>query len=309
MKKILALFCVFMLCSAFQCDDEPLEGEFLTEDEAACQEASFNAIQAALAFFEVSDENFTSICNSYKEVLEEQISACGDENGSLQAIIDDLGDCTLEPDVQACQNAIATMNDAEMAFNNSTDQNYTETCNALKEAIQSVIEACGTTTELEAQLEGLGNCILTTNPESIEGTWLLTAWIGEEPIDLDNDGNESTNFLDEMDCYNNETLVFNNDGTGASISTSFADIEIFIEVGTTNSVDFNVSCIEEDETVNFTWVQSDNIISITDTFGTNDWELDGNTLSILIPDGFSVINADDASINTIQDLTFVYTKQ
>lgn len=244
MKKILALFCVFILCSAFQCDDEPLEGEFLTENEAACQEASLNAIQAALAFFEVSDENFTSICNSYKEVLEEQISACGDENGSLQAIIDDLGDC-----------------------------------------------------------------ILTTNPESIEGTWLLTAWIGEEAIDLNNDGNESTNFLDEMDCYNNETLVFNNEGTGASISTSFADIEIFIEAGTMDSVDFNITCIEEDETVDFTWVQSDNTVSITDTFGTNDWELDGNTLSILIPEGFSVINADDASINTIQDLTFVYTKQ
>lgn len=31
MKKIVTLLCVFLICSAFQCDDEPLEGEFVVD--------------------------------------------------------------------------------------------------------------------------------------------------------------------------------------------------------------------------------------------------------------------------------------
>ncbi|MFD1063774.1 hypothetical protein ACFQ1Q_11005 [Winogradskyella litorisediminis] len=311
MKKILSLLCVFLLCSAFQCDDEPLEGEFVTDTEAACQIASLNTAEAALAFLAADDENYTEICTNYRATLEAQIIACGDADGSLQAIIEELGDCVNNdnPNDAACQTAIAAKNEAEAQFNASTDANYTETCNALKLAIQAVIDECGTTAELQSQLDGLGNCILTTNPETIEGTWLLTAWNGTEPIDLNNDGEESINFLDEMDCYNNETFVFNNDGTGNSISTSYADIEIFLDPNNSEEFDFTVDCILEDETTPFTWTQSGNIVTTTDAFGTFDWTLVGNTLSTTIPEGFTVINTDDATVNTIQDLTFVYTKQ
>lgn len=43
------------------------------------------------------NENNTDedLCNAYKEALENQIAECGDDNGSLQAILDDLGDCSL----------------------------------------------------------------------------------------------------------------------------------------------------------------------------------------------------------------------
>lgn len=311
MKKILGLLCIFMLASVYQCDDEPLEGEFITEDEAACELATLQTAELALEFLGADNDTFTAICTAYKEAIEAQILVCGDQNGSLQAIIDQLGDCSDSniPNADSCVQAIANKNEAEEAFNNSTAQNYTETCNALKEAIETVISECGTTTELQNQLDGLGNCILSTNAQGLEGTWLLTAWIGTEAIDLNNDGTESTNFLEEMDCYNNERLVFENDNTGESISTSFAEIEIFLEVGSTNSVDYNVECIQEDETVDFTWSQTGDTVSITDVFGTNDWTLEGDTLSIVIPEGFSVINEEDASVNTIQDLTFVYTKQ
>ncbi|TCK69080.1 hypothetical protein DFQ05_0592 [Winogradskyella wandonensis] len=244
MKKVLALFCVFVLCSAFQCDDEPLEGEFVTEDQAACVLATENTIEAALAFLGATEDNYTDICNTYKTVIEAQIAACGDDNGELQALIDELGDCTQEQ-----------------------------------------------------------------NENDILGTWLLTAWIGEEPVDLNNDGTGSTNFLEEMDCYNNETLVFNDDGTGASISTSYADIEIFLDPDNSEEFDFTVDCILENETTQFTWTQDGNIITTTDVFGTFDWTLEGNTLSTTIPEGFTVINTEDATVNTIQDLTFVYTKQ
>lgn len=171
MKKILALLCVFLLCSAFQCDDEPLEGDFVAEAEAACQEAALNTAEAALAFLGAGDATYTEICNAYKTAIEAQIIACGDEDGSLLAIIEDLGDCTQDVVIDdGCDDAIAAKNEAEVAFNASTDTNYTENCNALKEAIQLVIDTCGPTTELQDQLDGLGNCILTTNPVTGEIT-------------------------------------------------------------------------------------------------------------------------------------------
>jgi len=39
------------------------------------------------------DNTDEALCNAYKQALENQIAECGDDNGSLQAIIDDLGDC------------------------------------------------------------------------------------------------------------------------------------------------------------------------------------------------------------------------
>ena len=135
-------------------------------------------------------------------------------------------------------------------------------------------------------------------------------YFGKEPIDLNNDGTESINFLNEMDCYNNETIVFNADNSGIAMSTSYALFEIFIETGTTDSFDFTIDCIAEVENTDITWTQSGNLVSITDSFNeTTEWTLVGNTLSITFPEGFSVTDPDDTAVTVTQDLTFVYTKQ
>lgn len=244
MKKLIFLTSIFCLLSAFTCDNEPLEGDFSDPDpNAACVEATQDTAAAVTAFVDATDSNYTELCNAYQSALQAQIAACGDDTGSLQGLVDALGDC------------------------------------------------------------------LNDQPTEIVGTWLLTAWNGEEPIDLNNDGTENINFLDEIDCYNNETLVFNNDNTGVAMSTSYADFEIFLEVGSTDSFDFSYDCIMEVENTDLTWTQSGNIVSITDPFSTTDWVLNGNTLSITIPEGFSVTNADDPDVTVIQDLTFIYTKQ
>ncbi|WP_296311399.1 hypothetical protein [Winogradskyella sp. UBA3174] len=47
---------------------------------------------AAAAYNE--DNTNEDLCNAYKAALQNQIAECGDDNGSLQTIIDDLGDCT-----------------------------------------------------------------------------------------------------------------------------------------------------------------------------------------------------------------------
>ena len=43
-----------------------------------------------------NNDNTEDLCNAYKTALQNQIAECGDANGSLQAIIDDLGDCTID---------------------------------------------------------------------------------------------------------------------------------------------------------------------------------------------------------------------
>ena len=64
-----------------------------TRDEAqnTCDlQAATN--EAELAFNQ--DDTNESLCNGYKLALENQIAECGDIDGNLQALIDDLGDCS-----------------------------------------------------------------------------------------------------------------------------------------------------------------------------------------------------------------------
>ncbi len=95
-KKIAILLSYFVLLTAFQCEDEPLEGTFLTDDEAACLAATQNSSDALVAFDEATPLNYTERCNAYKAALENEINTCGDPNGSLQALIDSLGDCIVD---------------------------------------------------------------------------------------------------------------------------------------------------------------------------------------------------------------------
>ena len=41
-----------------------------------------------------NDTSDATLCNAYKVALQNQITECGDTDGSLQAIVDDLGECT-----------------------------------------------------------------------------------------------------------------------------------------------------------------------------------------------------------------------
>ncbi|OUR91054.1 hypothetical protein A9Q87_11295 [Flavobacteriales bacterium 34_180_T64] len=309
MRKISGLLCLFVLLSAFTCENEPLEGDFTTETNVSCEDALLNTIDAALAFANVSEDNYTELCNDYKEALQAQIDACGDPDGSIQSGIDALGNCNPGTG-DDCENATIAVNLALVNFNNATPANYTDLCNSYRLALQNQINLCGDDDgTLLLEMDSLGDCTNDVGQdEEIPGTWKLTAWIGEEPIDLNNDGTESINFLDEMDCYENETIVFSADGTAVAMSTSYASFNFDIEVGTTDEYDYTIDCIMENENTDLTWTQNGNIISVTDAGVTTDGTLDGNQLSIFIPDGFVAFNADFTATTT-QDLTFVYTKQ
>jgi hypothetical protein len=310
MKKLPFLISLFVLLTAFTCDNEPLEGDFTTDTELSCEIAAQNTQDAAVAFLSVTDETYSQLCTAYRNALQAQIQFCGDADGSLQTQINSLGTCSTDTVVDDCVSAAAAVGVAQAAFAQATDDNYTQLCNAYRETLLDLIEFCGNDGGTQSVLNDLGDCTNGQTTEGIVGTWLLTAWIGEEPIDLNNDGVESENFLDEMNCYTNETIVFNADNTGVATSTSYAEFEFIIEAGTTNSFEYTVTCIEETEVSEATWTQNGNIISVTDESGeTSDWTLNGNQLSIVVPSGFLAFNSDDFEVTTSQDLTFVYTKQ
>ncbi len=90
--------------------------------------AAMDATTVALEAFEAVDitdeEAFTAACNAYRLALQEQIIACGDADGSLQTIIDDLGDCTVPEDDGPVQMIVdetfINFNVAESPINGST---------------------------------------------------------------------------------------------------------------------------------------------------------------------------------------------
>lgn len=95
MKKLLLPFLTLTLALfVFSCNNEPLEDFDLDLDNQSnvlCQQAIDFTVSAGAAFN--NDTTNANLCNAYVAALQNQIVACGDTNGSLQSIIDGLGDC------------------------------------------------------------------------------------------------------------------------------------------------------------------------------------------------------------------------
>ncbi len=183
MKKLSALLSFLILFTAFNCDDEPLDGDFVIDDgidtTISCEEAIQNTGTATTIFASVTpdDVNYTQLCLVYQNALQDQIDACGDDDGTLQAILNALGNCGLSQ----CEIAIIETDNAEIAYNNDTTN--VELCNAYKSALQDQITACG---DVDGSLQGiidvLGDCTSNSTSASIIGTWELIAYTsnGEE---------------------------------------------------------------------------------------------------------------------------------
>lgn len=88
MKKIILTIIGISLITSCSSDDD--QGQQLDD----CANA-ISAVFPVLSDFETAtSENYEEACIAYREALENQLQACGDEEGNLQATIDGLGDCT-----------------------------------------------------------------------------------------------------------------------------------------------------------------------------------------------------------------------
>lgn len=162
----------------------------------------------------------------------------------------------------------------------------------------------------------LTSCIVNDNFDvtvDLVGTWRMTSFSTENAYNLNGDGTANTDVIVETGCYQNETIEFIADNTGVSRSTSFLDIETIITVGTTNEVEYNIDCVAEIFNSNFTWSQNGSAVSITDTGVTITGTLIGSTITLVIPEGFSIEGLDNSGNNVLitilEDVTIVYTKQ
>jgi len=63
-------------------------------DAVIVDDCDLQAATDAAATAYNNDTSDATLCNAYKTALQNQITECGDTNGSLQAIVDDLGECT-----------------------------------------------------------------------------------------------------------------------------------------------------------------------------------------------------------------------
>lgn len=71
-------------CSGDSTDDNEVDN---------CVIATENTLLAQQAFANANSDDYTLLCNEFKIALQTQIDECGDENGSLQATFDNLGNC------------------------------------------------------------------------------------------------------------------------------------------------------------------------------------------------------------------------
>ncbi len=65
-----------------------------SDSAPSCEDAVSATLAAAQDFESATNENFTELCEAYKQALQDQITACGDTTGDLQTILDGL-DCTV----------------------------------------------------------------------------------------------------------------------------------------------------------------------------------------------------------------------
>jgi hypothetical protein len=303
-KKIFRTYVFASLFLFVNCDNEPYEGDIIIEDNS-CELAIQASNEAADNYLNANSENFNLFCQAYKDALENQIEKCGDSDGDLQLIIDGLSDCVFNNTL--CEEAIAATQQAQVNYQGATDSNFEDLCNEYKSAVQNQIDICGNSSALQSILEELGSC----EPVFVDtvGTWRLVSWLNDVPLDINNDGVVTNDYLEEIDCYNNETITFNPNGTGTFFYRSIANFTFTTVMGSTADIDFNVTCNDINIDQTFTWTQSGNTIEITMTDGTilNHFR-NGNSLFVVIQDGFLATNTEDSADVFSESVTYVYVR-
>jgi len=96
--KISLLLIGIALISLTSCSKDDSTNNDASGLDDPCETAITASAEAATKFNDANNENYTQLCSDYKSALEAQIEACGDSNGKFQAIIDNLGDCTQDPE-------------------------------------------------------------------------------------------------------------------------------------------------------------------------------------------------------------------
>lgn len=154
-------------------------------------------------------------------------------------------------------------------------------------------------------LLSLASCTKDADDNVISGTWVLTEWQVETGFDMNSDGVANTNILNEIDCINNETLVFETKGVVISNNTFNPDISIALKNGTLNDYIFNITC--DDEGV-ISYATPFDVNGNTILIGESIATLNGHKLTRVFVDAIKIYNQDFTQILRTENLIMVYTK-
>ena len=145
-----------------------------------------------------------------------------------------------------------------------------------------------------------------TDTNSIQGTWLLTSWNLKTPIDLNNDGILSSTFT--PGCLNGSELKFNDHVNGTLFFSSSVSYNTTIENGT---LVYLTSCITDTDLSPspITYIQDGETLIITSNNEEYVLAFNGNTLYMMVPNGFTATDVDTFEITAFQDITYIFTKQ
>ena len=144
-----------------------------------------------------------------------------------------------------------------------------------------------------------------TNSELV-GKWKVTSLKIESAFDFNNDGTASTDLLNEVPCYDNDFLLFSEDGA-VNVVNAFAQISAEV---TSPTVFKHVYKCLTGVNRNTTWTRDGNTITIEN--GSNDLSgiISGNKITVNLQDFFALQKYDGTEKKTIkEDLILVYTKQ
>lgn len=141
------------------------------------------------------------------------------------------------------------------------------------------------------------------NSGGIEGTYNLTEFNTSAPTDFNDDGVESTNQMNESNCYNEGELTFRSDNT-FDYTVSYISVNL----------DGSSTCTSYE--VDGTWTASNNTITATyENLEGNDTTINfarsnnGNTLTeTRVLTTYPDRNNDGGAINAVGTVTLVYNK-
>lgn len=125
----------------------PLISGTIPADPITCTDTEM-AAETALSAYEmaqqvnedgfVSSSEFETACNVYGQALMTQRDYCGDLDGSIQQMIEDLGDCQI-----SCEIATNNRNEAEVQYNTATMGEFFDKCAQYQVYLQEQIDFCG----------------------------------------------------------------------------------------------------------------------------------------------------------------------
>ncbi|GGW55007.1 hypothetical protein DFQ11_101418 [Winogradskyella epiphytica] len=178
----------------------PLISGEIPNNATTCVDAQIAADDAAIAYSAavstdlefINSAEYATACANYKDALIMKQTFCGDETGSIQTIIDNLGDCQI-----ACDQAIANVTEAESQYVTATIGNFMDKCAQYLLYLEDQIAICGDADGvIQAKIDALdcGDDDADSIPNAFED------FNGDGNLENDDtDGDGIPNYLDNDD--------------------------------------------------------------------------------------------------------------